>query len=118
MHMMKGQAKPELLRKLPSVDELLRRRTLADAVAKEGHAAVTEAARAVLARLRDEIAGGRIGASNLEPALSGIDEAVARELNQSLGPSLRAVVNATGVILHTNLGRAPVSSSAIDHLRE
>src|SRR6185436_12736861 len=43
---------------------------------------------------------------------------VASRLHQALKPSLRRVINATGVVLHTNLGRAPLPASAIDGLRE
>src|SRR5581483_762377 len=59
---------------------------------------------------------GRINASSIDLAISGIPEATERQLRQALTYSLRPVVNATGVILHTNLGRAPISQSALEHL--
>jgi L-seryl-tRNA(Ser) seleniumtransferase len=114
----KLQAKPDLYRKLPSVDELLRNPELATLASKEGQAAVTDAARAVLASLREEIAAGQLDANGVDLALSGLDDAVARRVRQALKYSLRAVINATGVILHTNLGRAPLSASALEHIRE
>jgi L-seryl-tRNA(Ser) seleniumtransferase len=114
----KLQANPGLYRKLPSVDEILRRAELAALVSKEGQVAVTDAARAVLASLREEIAAGRLDEHGVELALSGLDEAVGRQLRQELKHSLRAVINATGVILHTNLGRAPLPASALEHIRE
>jgi L-seryl-tRNA(Ser) seleniumtransferase len=106
----------ELYRKLPSVDELARRVTLASLVSREGQLAVMDAARAVLASLREEIAAGRLDAKGIELALSGLDGAVERQVRQALGYSLRTVINATGVILHTNLGRAPLSASALEHV--
>ena len=107
----------ELFRSLPSVDELLRSPQLAALVAGEGQVATADAARAVLARLRHEIADGGLDSAGLELALSGLPVAVERQLRESLGYSLRPVINATGVILHTNLGRAPLSRAALDHVR-
>jgi len=79
---------------------------------------VTESVRVVLARLRREIADGRLDEKSLDLALSGLAQAIERELRRSLSCSLRPVINATGVILHTNLGRAPLDASAIDHVRD
>jgi L-seryl-tRNA(Ser) seleniumtransferase len=111
-------SKAELYRKLPSVDELLQSRDLAAIISSEGQAAVTDAARTVLARLRAEIAAARLEASDVDLALSGISGAVARQVRQSTTYSLRGVINATGVILHTNLGRAPLAASALEHIRD
>ena len=110
-------SKADLYRKLPSVDALLQSRDLAATISSEGQAAVTDAARTVLARLRAEIAAARLEASGVDLALSGISEAVVRQVRQSATYSLREVINATGVILHTNLGRAPLAASALDHAR-
>ena len=115
---MKIQANADLYRKLPSVDELLRSPELAALVSKEGQTAVADAARAVLASLRQEIAAGRLDTNRVDLALSGLDAAVARQARQALKHSLRNVINATGVILHTNLGRAPLPASALEHIRE
>jgi L-seryl-tRNA(Ser) seleniumtransferase len=110
-------SKAALYRKLPSVDELLHRPDLAAIVASEGQASVTDAARAVLTRLRAEIAAARLDAAAVDLALSGIAGVVERQVRQSLSYSLRPVINATGVILHTNLGRAPLGLSALEHIR-
>jgi L-seryl-tRNA(Ser) seleniumtransferase len=114
----KLQANPDLYRKLPSVDELQRTRELTALASREGQAAVTDAARTVLASLREEIAAGRLDANGVDLALSGLEDAVARQLRQALKHSLRTVINATGVVLHTNLGRAPLPPSALEHIRE
>jgi L-seryl-tRNA(Ser) seleniumtransferase len=110
-------SKTDLYRKLPSVDDLLQSRDLVAVVSSDGQAAVTDAARAVLARLRAEIAAGRLDANGVDLALSGISGAIERQVRQSLSYSLRPVINATGVILHTNLGRAPLTASAFEHIR-
>jgi len=111
-------AKTELYRKLPAVDELARRPELARMAEQNGPVAVTDAARAVLVRLREEISSGRLDANGLDLALAGLPQAVEKQLRGALRCSLRPVINATGVILHTNLGRAPLASTALDHVRE
>jgi L-seryl-tRNA(Ser) seleniumtransferase len=110
-------SKADLYRKLPSVDEILHRPDLAAIVASEGSSSVTDAARAVLTRLRAEIAAARLDAAAVDLALSGISDAIERQVRQSLTYALRPVINATGVILHTNLGRAPIAESALEHIR-
>ena len=107
-----------LFRKLPSVDELLRDGGLAACLQREGHAAVAQCARLVLERVRSEIAAGRLDETGVELAVSGLVEAVERQLQSFLRFSLRTVINATGVVLHTNLGRAPLSRAALAHVAD
>jgi L-seryl-tRNA(Ser) seleniumtransferase len=116
---MKPFSSADLYRLLPSVDEVLHDPACAPLLEREGQAALTEAIRAVLARLREEIAAGRLGNSeDLQTALGGLPDAVAGKLNTTMAFSLRPVINATGVILHTNLGRAPLSEAAIRRISE
>jgi L-seryl-tRNA(Ser) seleniumtransferase len=115
---LKLQANPDLYRKLPSVDDLLRSPGLAALVSTEGLIPVTDAVRGVLTSLREEIAAGRLDENGVDLALSGVDDAVARRVRQALKYSLRTVINATGVILHTNLGRAPLPASALQRIRD
>jgi len=111
-------SKSALFRKLPSTDEVLREPEIEELAARDGHAALADAIRAVLARLRQEIADNRLNEDSLDLALAGLPGAVERQLRQALSYSLRPVINATGVILHTNLGRAPLASAAFDHIRQ
>jgi L-seryl-tRNA(Ser) seleniumtransferase len=115
---MKSASHSELFRELPSVDELVRVPSVASLAASHGTAAVTDAARAVLARLREEVASGLLDEPALRLALDGLAAAIEKHLRQALGHSLRPVINATGVILHTNLGRAPLAEAALSHIRE
>lgn len=108
----------ELYRKLPSVDELLRRPELRALIERDGAAATTEATRTVLAALREAITQGNLDAKAVEIAVGNIVEVIERQLRHELRQSLRPVINATGVILHTNLGRAPLSQNALEHIRE
>jgi L-seryl-tRNA(Ser) seleniumtransferase len=115
---MNSASKAELFRELPSVDELVRAPDVASLAASYGPAAVTDAARAVLARLREEIASGLLDGPALRLALDGLADAAKEHLRQALRHSLRPVINATGVILHTNLGRAPLAEAALTHIAE
>jgi L-seryl-tRNA(Ser) seleniumtransferase len=114
----KSTTKSELFRKLPAVDELLRSPVVAALATSRGSAAVGDAVRAVLGRLREEISSGLLDERALDLALSDADGAVEQQLRRALGYSLRAVINATGVILHTNLGRAPLAEAALDHIQK
>ncbi len=113
--------KSALFQKLPSTDELLRQPDMQALIEREGHSAVAESIRVVLARLRQqisqEIAESQLDEKSLDLALGGLSAAVERQLRQSLSYSLQSLVNATGVILHTNLGRAPLAAVAFDHIR-
>jgi L-seryl-tRNA(Ser) seleniumtransferase len=107
-----------LFKKLPSTDELLRERTILALVEREGHAAVTESIRVVLSRLRQGIASAEIDEKSLNIALIGMPDAVDSHLRHALSHSLGPVINATGVILHTNLGRAPLASATLEHIAD
>ena len=98
-------------RALPSVDRLLADRRIAPLAVRHGHDAVVRIARAVLEEYRAEVE--RAGA----PPERTPEEAVV-ERARTLEPSLRSVINATGVVIHTNLGRAPLSNAAIEAMAE
>ncbi len=105
----------DLLRKIPSVDELLALPPLAAFAGSASRELVVDAARTVLERLRDEITRGVM---TKPPEPHAIAARIAGEIARLVTPSLRGVINATGVILHTNLGRAPLAASAIEHIRK
>jgi L-seryl-tRNA(Ser) seleniumtransferase len=113
---MKSEAKSDLFRELPSVDEVVRTPGLRALIAVHGQSAVTDAARAVLARLRQELSSGLLDRPSLRIALETLATAIEKRAVQSLSYSVRPVINATGVILHTNLGRAPLAEAALKHI--
>jgi L-seryl-tRNA(Ser) seleniumtransferase len=115
---MKSVAKSELFRELPSVDELVRAPRFATLLDEHGATAVTDAIRSVIARLREQISSGLLDGAGLGLALEGLNGAVEAQLRRVLSFSLQPVINATGVILHTNLGRAPLAEHALAHVRE
>ena len=80
-----------------------------------GRDALVGAARGVLTRLREELQTG-LDAPGLDAALERIATALQQGLEDDLAPSLKPVVNATGILVHTNLGRAPLSARALDAL--
>jgi L-seryl-tRNA(Ser) seleniumtransferase len=101
-----------LLRQIPPVDELLNRPGIRELEGRIGHSLVLEAARKVLQSLRETISRGSI------TKVSGewLEEEILRETHAMTEFSLEPVINATGVILHTNMGRAPLAAEALAHL--
>src|SRR5437867_11450379 len=79
----KSGSTTDLYRKLPSVDELLRTRAMADLISREGPAAVTESGRAVLSRLREETGTALVDDERLDLALSGLPRATEPALRQA-----------------------------------
>lgn len=94
-------------RKLPAVDALLREPAVRLLAAEHGDLPLLDAARALLAAARTAIAAGHPA-----PDPAAWPAALAARLDADVRPSLRPVINATGVIIHTNLGRAPLSEAA------
>jgi L-seryl-tRNA(Ser) seleniumtransferase len=109
--------KSELLRQIPSVDELLRQPRMAKLVGRIPRELLVEVAREVLASVRAEITGEK-GVSVIPIVPSDLEDVIAREVERILSRTLQPVINATGVILHTNLGRAPLSPAILDELRQ
>jgi len=109
-----ASAAAAMLRQIPAVDELLATDTVKQLEAELGHRVVLEATRNVLQNLREGITNGTV--KSFSPAK--LEEEVMVAARDLAGYSLQPVINATGVILHTNLGRAPLAREAIEHLAE
>src|SRR5215813_10178784 len=108
--------KAELLRQIPSVDELLALPRLAGLLRRVDRQLVLEVTRAALAEMRERITGTH-PIRVLSLRRDDIESAIADELERILSSSLVPVINATGVILHTNLGRAPLLPAAAEEIR-
>ncbi len=106
----------ELLRKIPSMDELLSSPKLVELSARVNRNLVVESARVVLAALRARIGAQESGEHAGEILTEKLARETVAEVEALLAPSLRAVINATGVVLHTNLGRAPLSAEAVSRI--
>jgi L-seryl-tRNA(Ser) seleniumtransferase len=98
------------LRTLPSVNELLADPRVAELEAERGHALAVEAVRAAIADAREALLAGAEPGDLGELALAKADAVGA--------PRLRRVLNATGVVVHTNLGRAPLAQGALERIRD
>jgi len=94
----------DLRRQLPSIDAILANPALAPLLAEHPRALVVKAA-------RDTVDAARVQGG--VPPAEGWDVAVRRAVARLAVPSLAPVINATGVVLHTNLGRAPLATAAI-----
>lgn len=108
----------KLLRDIPPVNTILATPTVQALMAHHARELVVEAVSGALAVLRKQV----IGAAD-EAALSGVDlsaealaQSVARQLSVRLQPRLRRVINATGVVLHTNMGRSPLAEEALEQI--
>ena len=120
---MASRTKPELsseqaslLRRVPSVDELLLRPGLVSLCREVERSFVVETTREVLEGLRRSITSGEAQTDAvLNPA--AIEQRIVNAMQKEFAPSLQPVINASGVILHTNLGRAPLSVQVVDEIR-
>jgi L-seryl-tRNA(Ser) seleniumtransferase len=104
-------------RVIPSIDELRRRPAVRALEAAFGADATVDALRAAASEVRAAIArgDGRLGAGG---AAADVESGAAARLRSAFGSSLRPVINATGVVVHTNLGRAPLAAAAIDRIAQ
>ena len=96
------------MRSIPSIEQLRQRPKLLALEPTYGRAAIVNALRAEAAALRAEPADGQAP----DDVVNAIERAAIVRLTSECAPSLRRVINATGVIVHTNLGRAPLARAA------
>src|SRR5438105_1249248 len=112
MRTAKAESSNPAFRRLPSVDELLRSATGGEVIAGSGHGHATTLARHVLDRLRQEVGVDRRTTRTKKDLLSAAEERLIHLVRTERSGGVKKVINATGVIIHTNLGRAPLSDSA------
>jgi len=105
-------------RVIPSIDELRKRAAVRALEAEFGADATVAALREAASAVRNAIAGGRAAIADENAASAQIEAAATVRLAHAFRPSLERVINATGVIVHTNLGRAPLARPALDRVVE
>jgi L-seryl-tRNA(Ser) seleniumtransferase len=105
-------------RVIPSIDELRQRPAIRALEARFGAEATLKALRDAAGSVRQAIAAGDRSFAADTMAVARIEAAAEARLGEQFRRSLEPVINATGVILHTNLGRAPLGAAAIDRIVE
>jgi len=106
----------ERLRQLPSVDAVLRSELMGELIAQHGQRRVAQWVRSAVDRARQQLRNKPgIGPSSLLPMVL---EDVKQLERRDCGQSVRRVINATGVVLHTNLGRAPLAAAAAERVAQ
>jgi L-seryl-tRNA(Ser) seleniumtransferase len=103
-------------RLIPSIEQLRQLPEVRALEARFGAAATVDALRAAAAGIRSAMARGEVSLSTEVDVIARIKTASEAELSRMFRPSLEPVINATGVIIHTNLGRAPLAAAAIDRV--
>jgi len=111
---MEERLRAEALRSLPQVDEILRHPCMEASLALVGREPAADAAREAISRVRGEILSGNAGGADADQIACD----AARRAQALVEPSMRRVVNASGVIVHTNLGRSTLATEAIEAVNQ
>jgi L-seryl-tRNA(Ser) seleniumtransferase len=101
------------LRQLPSVDQLVSTEAMTECISRFGRPLTVEGIRIILEAVRSKYSPG-----DIIPTQIDLITMVEEQLHSWTSPTLQNVINATGVIIHTNLGRAPISDSALQAVKE
>jgi L-seryl-tRNA(Ser) seleniumtransferase len=104
------------LRRIPSIDQLRQRSSIRALETRFGGRAVVDALREGAAAVRESVARGDRSLSDDGAIVARIESLAAARLDEQFQPSLQPAINATGVIIHTNLGRAPLSEAAVERV--
>src|ERR1019366_1358781 len=97
-------------RRLPSVNQILQVTAMIDLEQHHAHDVIVEAIRAELTEIRARLTQGESRNGDCTPESVAVN--VEHRLDREQRPRLRSVINATGIVLHTNLGRAPIAEEA------
>jgi L-seryl-tRNA(Ser) seleniumtransferase len=110
------QADGNPLRHVPSVDAVLQQRTVCELTDQYGRARITDWVRRALVEMRHDLAA--VETVTREALMLEIEQRLASRADREATARLGAVINGTGVILHTNLGRAPLAEAAIEAVQD
>jgi L-seryl-tRNA(Ser) seleniumtransferase len=110
---MKGKENSDKRSELPGVDTVLKQKNIIELVSRHGHELVTYVIRDVIDDVRKDMLTGKKA-----PGIEPIAKMVCEKVKTFSYPSLKRVINATGVVLHTNLGRAPLGQKVLEELKD
>jgi L-seryl-tRNA(Ser) seleniumtransferase len=108
----------QVMRKMPSVDALLKLAEFEAPAADFGHRMVTDAVREAVAEVRQQLMAGPVGDVTEEAISARVVTVAKARLEAAARPYFRRVVNATGIVLHTGLGRAVLAQAALRQIRD
>ena len=108
----------QILQQLPSVSKVLQGDSVQKLIEDYSHPLVVDEIQAHLNELRAAVQDGQLSEEELSREISDLESTLSSRLKARLSPSLRTVVNASGVIIHTNVGRAPLSPEAAAAIQE
>jgi L-seryl-tRNA(Ser) seleniumtransferase len=103
-------------RTIPAIHRLLELPSLVEAIERFGRPPVMEACRSAVDRLRRRIAEGAIDADDVAAEAEALEREIIDDLQRATRPAYREVINATGVLIHTNLGRSPLPTDRLSCL--
>ncbi len=105
------------LKKIPSIDEILTQEEILQLITRYKRDFVVETARTIVAEIREEL---RSVTEEIDKMVvfNNIVEKIKSKAESSNAGTLQRVINGTGVVLHTNLGRAPLAERAINHMQD
>jgi len=105
-------------RLLPSVDQLMERQEVKELISNYSREFILHNIRELLAEIREAISHSKAEPQRVKKRLESLIDELKQRLKEQLSPTLLRVINATGVIIHTNLGRALLCPSAVKRLQE
>jgi len=111
-------ADSQILQRLPSVSKLLQEDSIQALIDLYSRELVVDGIQEYLEGLRTEIQEGQLSDKVLSERIDSLDSVLRLKLEQRLSPSLGKVINASGVIIHTNVGRAPLAPEAAEAIQE
>ena len=115
---MSNSGKKDLFRLLPSVEKVLEAEPVAELCRRWDRSFVSAAVSTEVSLLRDAVAAGGIGKTALEKRVESLPGAVVDRIRIQTTSAFRRVINATGIVVHTNLGRSPLPESALRRIAE